>query len=114
MVTYSRIVLMAVLAGACGMAQQANVQEEKQTFKTYPFSGPDPAPVMTRSSIWANGTRLYPYFFFDELSREGTNQERTVIRLENAYLKLLISPADGGKLLAAIEKSTGKDFLYFN
>ncbi len=25
-----------------------------------------------------------------------------------------MSPADGGKLLAAIEKSTGKDFIYFN
>jgi tetratricopeptide (TPR) repeat protein len=97
-----------------GVCQPAVIEEEKQTFKTYPYSGPDPVPVMTRSSIWANGARLYPYFFFDELSYQGTGQDRNIIRLENAYLKLLVSPADGGKLLAAIDKSTGKDFVYFN
>ena len=96
------------------LAQEATVQEEKQTFKTYPFSGPDPAPIMTRSSMWGSGASLYPYFFFDELSPNGVNQDRNIIRLENAYLKLLVSPSDGGKLLAAIEKSTGKDFIYFN
>ena len=46
-------------------AQEATVQEEKQTFKTYPFSGPDPAPIMTRSSMWGSGASLYPYFFFE-------------------------------------------------
>ena len=92
----------------------AAIQEEKQSFKTYPYSGPDPAPIMTRSSMWANGASLYPYYFFDELSFEGVNRDYTIVRLENAYIKLLVSPADGGKLLAAIEKSTGKDFLYFN
>jgi len=107
--------LLATLAVAsCLPAQNATIQEEKQTFKTYPYSGPDPAPIMTRSSMWANGASLYPYYFFDELSYDGVNRDYNIVRLENAYIKLLVSPADGGKLLAAIEKSTGKDFLYFN
>jgi tetratricopeptide (TPR) repeat protein len=106
--------LILLCLAAALPAQQAFIQEEKQTFKVYPYSGPDPAPIMTRSSIWARGAALYPYFLFDELSPEGRNQEWNVVRLENAWLKLLISPADGGKLLAAIEKSTGKDFLYYN
>jgi hypothetical protein len=38
-------------------AQQATVQEEERVFKTYPFSGPDPAPIMTRSSMWGKGPR---------------------------------------------------------
>lgn len=108
-------VLIVTLAVASALtAQQATVQEEKQSFKTYPFSGPDPAPIMTRSSMWGSGARLYPYFFFDELSTNGVPKDYNIIRLENAYLKLLVSPADGGKLLAAIDKGTGKDFLYFN
>ncbi|MGD0000331.1 MAG: DUF5107 domain-containing protein [Bryobacteraceae bacterium] len=107
--------LLLTLAVAARLsAQEATVQEEQQTFKTYPFSGPDPAPIMTRSSMWGSGASLYPYYFFDELSLNGVSQERNIIRLENAYLKLLVSPSDGGKLLAAIEKSTGKDFIYFN
>jgi predicted Zn-dependent protease len=106
--------LLTLTAAPLMHAQEATVQEEKQTFKTFPYSGPDQAPIMTRPSMWGSGASLYPYYFFDELSFEGVNQERNIIRLENAYLKLLVSPADGGKLLAAIEKSTGKDFLYFN
>lgn len=103
-----------LLSAASLPAQQAIIQQEKQTFKTYPYSGPDPTPIMTRSSMWGKGAALYPYYFFDELSFEGRSQEWDVVRLENNYLKLLVSPADGGKLLAAIEKSTGKDFIYFN
>ena len=107
-------VLLTLAAAVRLPAQEATVQEEKQTFKTYPYSGPDPAPIMVRSSMWGSGASLYPYYFFDELSSNGVNKQYDIIRLENAYLKLLVSPADGGKLLAAIEKSTGKDFLYFN
>ena len=108
------VVALTLAAASVLSAQEATVREEKQTFKTYPFSGPDPTPIMTRSSMWGNGARLYPYYFFDELSLNGVDQDRTIVRLENAYLKVLVSPSDGGKVLAAIEKSTGKDFLYFN
>jgi Tfp pilus assembly protein PilF len=104
----------ATIQPAATAQAAASIQEEKQSFKTYPYSGPDPAPIMTRSSMWANGASLYPYYFFDELSYDGVNRDYNVIRLENAYLKLLVSPADGGKLLAAIEKTTGKEFLYYN
>jgi tetratricopeptide (TPR) repeat protein len=95
-------------------AQQATVQEEERVFKTYPFSGPDPAPIMTRSSMWGKGPRLYPYFFFDELSYTGADQPWKVVRMENPYVQLLVLPAEGGKLIGAIEKSTGRQFIYFN
>lgn len=106
--------LMAMMAVALVHAQDASIQEERMTFKTYPYTGQDPAPIMTRSNIWSSGTSIYPYYFFDEMSKEGKMHDWNVIRLENAYLKLYVAPTDGGKLLGAIEKSTGKDFLYFN
>ena len=108
------VVLVVVSAAAALMGQPATVQEETLSFKTYPYAGPDPVPVMTRSSIWGSGAGLYPYYVFEDLSYEGAKQDWNVVRLENAYLTLLVSPSEGGKLLAAIEKSTGKDFLYFN
>lgn len=106
------LLAMVVLISLC--AQDATIQEEQMAFKTYPYSGQDPAPIMTRSNIWSSGTSIYPYYFFDEMSKEGKMQDWKVIRLENAYLKLYVAPTDGGKLLGAIEKSTGKEFLYFN
>ncbi len=98
----------------CLPAQQAIVQEEKSAFKTYPFSGPDPAPIMTRSSMWGKGPRLYPYFFFDKLSYTGTDQTWNVVRMENPYVQVFVLPAEGGKLIGAIEKSTQREFIYFN
>lgn len=114
MLTKPIMLLLSVLAIVPLPAQQATIQEERMTFKTYPYAAPDPAPIMTRSNIWTRSTTLYPYTFFDEMSKEGKNQDWNVIRLENDYLRLYISPADGGKLLGAIEKSTGKAFVYFN
>ncbi len=95
-------------------AQQATVQEESKVFKTYPFSGPDPAPIMIRSSMWGKGPRLYPYFFFDELSYTGSDQRWNVVTMENPYVQVFILPAEGGKLIGAVEKSTEKEFIYFN
>lgn len=95
-------------------AQQATLTHESRTFKTYPFSGPDPAPIMTRSSMWGRGLRLYPYFSFDGLSTTGKDQAWSVVRLENPYIQAFVLPAEGGKLIGAIEKSTKKEFIYFN
>ena len=101
------------MAGSLWSAE-ATVRETDQVFTVYPFGGPDPAPIMSRSSIWGSGPRLYPYFSFDQYSTTGVQQTRRVVQLENPYVKVLILPGEGGKLLAAIEKSTGKGFFYYN
>lgn len=103
-----------VLLAACLTAQEATVVEEQRVFKTYPFSGPDPAPIMTRSSMWGRGYRLYPYFSFDNLSYKAVDQSWKVVKLENPYIQAFIMPEEGGKLAGAVEKSTGKEFIYFN
>ena len=46
--------LLTLTAAPLMHAQEATVQEEKQTFKTFPYSGPDQAPIMTRPSMWGN------------------------------------------------------------
>jgi tetratricopeptide (TPR) repeat protein len=102
-----------VLAG-CLAAQEATIREEKRVFKTYPFSGPDPSPIMTRSSMWGRGLRLYPYFSFDNLSYTGVDQAWNVVSMENPYIQVFVMPGEGGKLIGAVEKSTGKEFIYFN
>lgn len=86
-------------------AQNATIREEKLNMKTYMFSDPSPVPQIGR---------LYPYFRFDGYTDKGEDKLWNMVILENDYIKVFVCPAVGGKVWGAIEKSTGKEFLYYN
>ncbi len=86
-------------------AQQAFIGEKQQAFKTYPYSDPNPI---------ANIGIIYPYFRFDGYSNSGQSQEWKMVTLENDYIKVFITPEIGGKIWGALDKSTGKMFIYYN
>ncbi|WP_431214110.1 glycoside hydrolase domain-containing protein [Puia sp. P3] len=83
----------------------AKVQEYKKDFPTYPFSDPSPIPM---------NTAVYPYFRYDGFTTKAVDKQWKVVELENQWIRLLILPEIGGKVWAAIEKSTNKPFLYYN
>src|SRR6201991_2109460 len=85
--------------------QPAKIREYKKVFKTYPFSDPDPIPEIGK---------IYPYYRFDGYTNKPINKEWKVVELENDFIKVMILPEVGGKIWAAIEKSTGKSFIYYN
>jgi len=98
----------------CVPSDKATIKEQTETLKTYPFSDPDPVPILTRSSLWGRGARLYPYFFFDKFSMNSIDKEWKIIRLENPYISVSVLPEVGGKVWGATEKSTGNEFIYTN
>ena len=87
------------------LGQSAKVTESLQSFRTYPFGDPNPMARM--------GT-LYPYFRFEGYSTTWKEQAWKVVTLENPYIRVLIAPELGGKILGAYERSTGEAFLYSN
>ncbi len=95
----------ALLLGINTRAQNALISEKKVPLKTYPFSDPNPVPLFGK---------IYPYFRFDGFSVNGAMQEWKMIELENDYIKLWVVPDIGGKIWGAVEKSTGKEFIYYN
>ena len=109
---YSVILLTVVAFAATLAAQQATIQEQEQAIKTYAFGGPNPSPI--RPGGQGVQQRIYPYFSFDELTAAGVDQKWKVVRMENPYIEAFVLPAVGGKLMGAIEKSTGKAFIYYN
>ena len=102
------LLLLSVFALA---GQAAEVREEKQVIKTYPFSGADPVAVRADGG---ESQKIYPYFSFQGFAYEGADQTWNVIHLENPYIEAFVLPATGGKLLGAVEKSTQQDFIYYN
>ncbi|TMI78925.1 MAG: DUF5107 domain-containing protein, partial [Bacteroidetes bacterium] len=85
--------------------QKATIKEYTKNFKTYPFSDPDPIPEVGR---------IYPYYRFDGYTNSAIQKGWKVVELENNYIKVMILPEIGGKIWAAIEKTTAKSFIYYN
>lgn len=86
--------------------QNVVIRENAQTIKTYPFSDPD--PVADPSKLF------YPYFRFDGFAAKGIEKDWTVVELENEYIKVSLLPEIGGKVWGAVDKTTGKEFVYQN
>jgi tetratricopeptide (TPR) repeat protein len=91
--------------------QKATIREENISIKTYPYSDPNPIPSLAMES---QVSVFYPYFVFDGYTDKGINREWKVVTLENDYISVTVLPEVGGKVMGAIEKSTGEEFIYLN
>jgi len=91
-------------------AQEAKIYKEKIIYRTYGFNDPNPVVKINDE----NKNKIYPYFRFDGFENKGTPKEWDIIILENDYIKIFVAPDIGGKVLGAVEKSTGQEFLYYN
>ena len=85
--------------------QPATIKTYNRTLKSYLFSDPNPIPSYTN---------IYPYFRFDGFTDKPVEKAWKAIDLENEYIKLTILPEIGGRIWSAVEKKTGKAFLYEN
>lgn len=100
--------LLALAAPAAAPAQSripATIREYSAELVTYPFSDPNPVPVVGR---------IYPYFRFDGFTDVPVRKMWKVIDLENRWIRVSILPEIGGKIWRAIDKATGKSFIYDN
>jgi hypothetical protein len=98
------LVLIPVAASSQAPAP-ATVREYQAEFTTYPYSDPNPIPVIGR---------IYPYFRFDGFTDVPVKRMWKVIDLENRWIRVSILPEIGGKIWRAIDKATGKSFIYDN
>lgn len=85
--------------------KKATVREVEKMLLTYSYSSP---------REYADFGRLYPYHRFDGYSSKGEMKAWKMIELENDYIKLWVAPDIGGKIWGAVDKKTGKEFLYYN
>ena len=86
----------------------ARIAEEVRTIETYPFSEPNPVPILVRDS------RLYPYHTFEGYSATSEPREWKVVKLENDWIEVFVLPEVGGKVWGAVVKETGHEFIYRN
>ena len=106
----SAVVLCAALtAASCAPpGPRARISEEVRVLDTYPFSDPNPVPVL------ATDRRLYPYHTFEGYSATPEPREWRVVRMENDLVEVFVLPEVGGKVWGAVVKATGHEFIYRN
>ena len=105
------VILYGLFSTLAISGQNATIQEKNIAIKTYPYSDPNPIPSLAMNS---QVSLFYPYFVFDGYTDKGNHQDWKVVTLENDYIEVTVLPEVGGKVMGAIEKSTGKEFIYLN
>ncbi len=101
------VLTLAILAASnlCLPQERATVTEETRLMKTFPYSDPDPVPLIGP---------LYPYFRFAKFSDSPISKAWKMVKLENPFVRVFVTPEIGGKIWGAVEKASGKEFIYFN
>ena len=104
------VVLCTILiAASCAPpGPRARISEEVRVLETYPFSDPNPVPVL------ATDRRLYPYHTFEGYAATPEPREWRVVRMENDLIEVFVLPEVGGKVWGAVVKATGHEFIYRN
>ncbi len=97
---------LAIIVSSCN--KQSHIKEYNETIVTYPFSDTNPMPIIQKRND------IYPYSRIDGYSHKGEPKEWKMVKLENEYIEVYILPELGGKLWGAIDKKTGKEFIYKN
>jgi len=85
---------------------KATISFGSETFRTYPFSDPDPVP--------ATAEKRYPYFRYDGSTDTAEDRGWKTVTLENDRIAVKILPEVGGKVWGAYDKVAKRDFLYAN
>jgi tetratricopeptide (TPR) repeat protein len=99
-------VFVPMVIGSC--KQHSSYEEYNETIVTYPFSDTNSFPVIN------NQNDIYPYSRIDGYSHKGESRDWKVVKLENEYIEVYVLPENGGKVWGAIDKKTGKEFIYKN
>jgi tetratricopeptide (TPR) repeat protein len=98
---------IAVLA-AGPLGAQVTVREVRMDIPTYVTGPDDPAPPF-------GAPRVYPYPMQTAITRDKVLKTYRVVVLENEYIRVLILPDLGGRILAALDKTNDDfDFIYYN
>lgn len=101
------LVLLTFATGAWAQSP-SKITEEELELLTYPYSDPNPVAIHPKTA------KIYPYMLFEGYSKTAQKQKWKVVKLENDYIEVYVLPAVGGKIWGAVEKSTGREFIYRN
>jgi tetratricopeptide (TPR) repeat protein len=107
---FGHLFALALFLGlfAASALAQVDVREEQLDIPTYYIGPDDPNPP-----LW--NERVYPYPMQTELGDTKEMKKHRAVIMENRYIRVIILPDLGGRILTAHDKTNGNfDFIYHN
>ena len=95
--------------------KSVKIIRQKLTIPTYEPQEPHELPMFFENRPYqgADG-KVYPLPYSDGISDEIKNVDYDAYILENEYIKTVILPEIGGKILRGLDKTNNYDFMYYN
>ena len=94
---------------------QVTLNEGSQVIKTYIQMPPNEMPRFYEGRNHQGvQRRVYPYPFDDGLTTKTEDVSYPMIFLENEYIRLKVTPEQGGRVYGAYDKTNGYEWLYEN
>ncbi|MDO5661552.1 MAG: DUF5107 domain-containing protein [Brachybacterium sp.] len=92
-----------------------SVQEETLTLPTHMPAAPDRYPAYLDNRVYQGSSgRVYPLPFHDRITAEARPRDWHAIVLQNDYLRIVIVPELGGRILYATDLTRDVDMFYRN
>lgn len=94
---------------------KVHAERHKMTIPTYTPKKANDLPMFFENKPYQGASgRLYPIPYSDGITDTKTNVDYDAYTLENEYVKTVILPEIGGKILRGYDKITKYDFIYYN
>lgn len=87
---------------------KASIKLGTMNMKTYLIGPDDPNPPLF-------DPKVYPYPMKTEITRNSIDSAHKIVTLENEFIKVMVMPEIGGRMLGALDKTNNNvDFIYYN
>ena len=89
------------------------VSHDEVVFPTYAPAAPDRNPMFLEKRVYQGSSgKVYPLPFIDRIAEKPEPRAWKAVRLENAFVRVLILPELGGRIHVGHDKTNGYDFFY--
>lgn len=97
------------------MSEKVTVKKHKKTIPTYVPKPAHELPMFFENKPYQGASgKIYPVPYSDGITDEKKNVDYDAYTIENEYIKTVILPEFGGKILQGFDKVGNYDFIYHN
>ncbi len=97
------------------MKHKVEAWKDKLVIPTYEVGKPEKYPLFLDKRVYQGSSGVvYPYPVIEKISDSKTDKVWEVVYIENAFIKIMVLPALGGRIQMAYDKIRERHFIYHN